>query len=219
MEIIDGIESPSLVIIGGRPGMGITTLGLSWNNFSRKGSKGHFLSLYTRLNVLENEYRETPGVSKSYVEQPTTLQLMEHIIKINESENPDYFVIDSLDYIGHKKPMFLNENKKYQKQLRHLRVLAQAMKKSIFLLATLDQRIEEYAPFLYHRIAHWEKHVDSIFILYRWEYYQESLIVEDGSVLEENEALLIVGKSPNDTKLNYLVLIYDPVNRSFSVRP
>lgn len=53
------IESPSLVVVAGRPGMGLTTLGLSWNNFSGKGSKGYFISLYTRLDELEKEYWET----------------------------------------------------------------------------------------------------------------------------------------------------------------
>jgi replicative DNA helicase len=144
--------------------------------------------------------------------------LAEHLVKINRSDNPDFFVIDSLDYIGKEKPFFLNQNKKYQKQLRHLKVLAQAMNKLIYLLTSIDQSIEECEPFFYHRKVHREKYADYILILYRWEYYQEPFITEGGTPLKENEALLIVGKSPKEQNTNYSILKYDPANRSFKVK-
>lgn len=203
-------HSPSLVVIGGRPGMGITTLGLSWILNAPEMQKGHFISLHTSLDVVEKEFPQAAQISKSFIEQPATLPLVEHIVKINNSDNPDYFVIDSLDYIGKEKPFFLNKNKKYQKQLRHLKTMAQAMDKPIFLLTTIDQSIEENDPFIYHRRAHREKHVDYVFILHRWEYYQEPLILEDGTTLEENQSLLILGKSPKRTEPMYSVLQYNP---------
>lgn len=212
------IEPNSLVVIGGRPGMGITTLGLSWILNAQENQKGHFISLYTSLTEIENEFPTVKEFGKSFLEQPTTLQLMELLVTINESDNPDYFVIDSLDYIGKEKPKFLNENKKYRKQLRHLKVLAQAMNKPIYLLTTIDQSIEEYDPFFYHRKVHREKYADYILILYRWEYYEEPFITEDGTQLKENEALLIVGKSPKEQNTNYSILKYDPSNRSFKMK-
>lgn len=212
------IESNSLVVIGGRPGMGIAALGISLILNAEENQKGHFISLHNAPEVLALEFPEIDKVCNSFVEQPTTLQLLEHIVKINSESCPDYFVIDSLDYIGKEKPLFLNKNKKYQKQLRHLRVLARAMNKPIFLLATLDQSIEESGPTEYHRIAHREKHVDYIFILYRWKYYDEPFITEDGTWLEENEALLITGKSPTEKYTNYTVLNHDPKKRLLKIK-
>jgi replicative DNA helicase len=212
------IEPNSLVVIGGRPGMGITTLGLSWTLNAEVSCKGHFISLHTTLAVLDSQFQGIEKLRKSYLEQPSTLPLVEHIVSVNNDSSPDFFVIDSLDYIGKEKPQFLNENKKYYKQLRHLKVLAQAMNKPIFLLTSIDQSIEECEPFFYHRKAHREKYADYILILYRWEYYQEPFITEDGTRLEENEALLIIGKSPKEQNTNYSVLKYDPANRLFKMK-
>lgn len=208
----------SLVVIGGRPGMGITTLGLSWILNVEDSRNGHFISLHTTLAVLDSQFQGIEKLNKSFVEQPSTLQLAEHIVGINKELSPDFFVIDSLDYIGKEKPKFLNENKKYQKQLRHLKVLAQAMNKPIFLLTTIAQSIEACEPFFYHRKVYREKYADYILILYRWEYYQEPIIIEDGTRLKENEALLIIGKSPKEYKTNYLVLKYDPANRLLKMK-
>ena len=209
------VEPNSLLVIGGRPGIGITALGLSWILNAEEKRKGHFISLYATLESLERGFTETKRISKSFVEQSTTLQLVEHIVQINAANSPDYFVIDSLEYIGREKPKFFHQDKKYQKQLRHLRALAQAMNKPILLLTTLDHSIEEYDPFTYHRLAHREKYADYVFILYRWEYYQEPLLLEDGTRLEKNQSLLIIGKSPNEKDPNYSILTYDPRNRLF----
>jgi|GEM_PF-2742356 len=212
------IEPHSLVVIGGRPGMGITTLGLSWILKAQENQKGHFISLHTSIAAIENEFPETHGMGKSFLEQPTTLQLAEHLVEIKRSDNPDFFVVDSLDYIGKEKPFFLNQIKKYQKQLRHLRTLSRAMNKPIFLLTTVDHSIQEHDPFTYQRMAHREKYVDYVFILHRGEYDGETLILEDGTRLEENQSLLIFGKSPNQAELTYSVLQYNPKRKLFKTK-
>ena len=166
-ECLGGINKNSLIVVGGRPSMGVSSFGLSLLNHTSGNQTGCFISLHAKLEEIQRHYSPITNTTVEdylirYLEQPKIIDLLEKITSINTSHQVDYFIIDSLDYIGSKKLVFLSKKKTYHKIIRYLSLLAKAMNKPIFLLSGLHHKIEKLFPFHYGRLAHRE----NIWIIY-----------------------------------------------------
>ncbi len=217
---LNGFQQDSLVVVGGLVGMGLTTFGMSLMEIEESRQKGHFISLYSTFMALEDQFPELLSQPEtktrmSFLEQPRLLDLLEYIVEVNANRSPDFFIVDSLDFIGSKKNKFLSSKKNYQKNLRHLRVLAKTLYKPIVLLTSINPAIQSSDPFLYPRITHREKYVDYILILYRWEYYGKTICTEYGYEIAKNQVLVIIGKSAHVINNNYAILNFDEQMRIY----
>lgn len=184
------LDKSDLLVIGGRPGMGKTSLVLNIIIRNKK-AKGLYISLketeYKILDKIKNiksvqktmyplkelevEQLEMEEIQMICLENPKFIELVELIVS-NKNEY-DYFVLDELTEIDGKINPLFSKNKNYYKIIRHLKALANALDKNIILLSNLNKKIEKKGKkkFNYLYYGNQEKYIDYLMVIHRPDYY------------------------------------------------
>lgn len=190
------LQNDELIVIGGRPGMGKTFLGLTILKNSIQ--KGCYISL--RESEAEISYKaeilnittDQNNFNSICIERPSLLELIEMIVLYKDEF--DYFIIDDMGDLNEEIEFLFGKNKNYHFVFRYLKLIAKSLNKNIILLAQLDKRIEEDNLFPYSFEAKNEKYVNHILILHRPEYYGIKNYDVNGN-LEQNYSYIHVAKT------------------------
>lgn len=164
-----GFLPGELIIIGGRPAMGCTSLALSllfsaeeevnYLYMNLKESSSLLISrIRNKYNSLESAVEvKTNSLSPHFttlsienrnhilcnIEEPSLLELMETISQVIANHPIQAVIVDSFHWIGQKHFLLFEKPKKYESYLRNLKMLAVAIQKPIILTSGLHRKVEK----------------------------------------------------------------------------
>ena len=162
LDKIVNIESPKLILVGGRPGMMKSTFGLNIvNNISRQNISIGIFNLETskeeiskKLDNVNNLFiNDKPAISISYI--------CNEIRNLNKNNNVKFVLIDYLQLVSNDNKDVLEELKKISKELNI----------TILVISQLTREIEErkdHKPTLNNFGKNTNVHyVDIVMLLYK----------------------------------------------------
>lgn len=132
---------------------------------------------------------------------PSMDELVERIITMtNTGPEIDYFAIDYVGLIKHnsKVPNFLFDPNDGSELYRPLRNLARAIKKPIIGLSQVSQEVEQNHPKglpQYNDTLMDHKYIDTIMLLYRWDYYNLNYDELENRKVNEDDYKMAIIKS------------------------